>query len=60
MEELHGLYTRWCLMNQNLPGPAEALWAPLAGHRIKPDANTPAVSGPAPLDYIVSSSPDLV
>ena len=59
-EELYGLYINWCLINQDPPEPAEALWADLEGHRIKPDANTLAMSGPAALDYIVSSSPDLV
>jgi hypothetical protein len=59
-EELYGLHTSWCLINQSQPEPAEALWAALAGHRIRPDANTLAMSGPAALDYIVSSSPDLV
>jgi hypothetical protein len=59
-EELYGLYTSWCLMNQHQPEPAEALWVALDGRRIKPDDNTLAMSGPAALDYIVSSSPDLV
>ncbi len=59
-EELYGLYTSWCLMNQHQPEAAEALWAALDGRRIKPDDNTLAMSGPAALDYIVSSSPDLV
>jgi hypothetical protein len=58
-EELYGLYTSWCLINQSQPEPAEALWAALEGRRIKPEDNTLAMSGPAALDYIVSSSPDL-
>ncbi|SDK60569.1 hypothetical protein [Arthrobacter sp. ok362] len=58
-EELYGLYTSWCLINQSQPEPAEALWAALESHRIKPDNNTLAMSGPAALDYIVCSSPDL-
>lgn len=58
-EELYGLYTSWCLINHSEPEPAEALWAALKGHRIKPEDNTLAMSGPAALDYIVSSSPDL-
>ena len=58
-EKLYGLYTSWCLINQRQPEPAEDLWAALEGHRIKPDDNTLAMSGPAALDYIVSSSPDL-
>jgi hypothetical protein len=59
-EELYGLYTSWCLINEIQPEPAEDLWAALAGHRIKPEDNTLAMSGAAALDYIVSSSPDLV
>ena len=58
-EELYGLYTSWCLINHTEPEPAEALWAALKGRRIKPDDNTLAMSGPAALDYIVYSSPDL-
>lgn len=58
-EELYGLYTSWCLINQRQPEPAEALWAALKGHQIKPHDNTLAMSGPAALDYIVASSPDL-
>lgn len=58
-EGLYGLYTSWCLINQGQPEPADALWAALEDRRIKPDDNTLAMSGPAALDYIVSSSPDL-
>ncbi|HEX2923260.1 MAG TPA: hypothetical protein VHS28_04455 [Chloroflexota bacterium] len=59
-EELYGLYTSWCLLNHAEPQPAEDLWAALADHQIRPNANTLAMSGPAAVDYIVSSSPDLV
>jgi hypothetical protein len=59
-EELYGLYTSWCLLNHTQPEPAESLWAALESSRIKPDDNTLAMSGPAAVDYIVSSSPDLV
>lgn len=58
-EELYGLHTSWCPIHQSQPEPAEALWAALEDHSIKPDDNTLAMSGPAVLDYIVSSSPDL-
>jgi hypothetical protein len=58
-EELFGLYTSWCLLNDCQPEPAEALWEALKGRRIETDDNTLAMSGPAALDYIVSSSPDL-
>lgn len=59
-EELYGLYTSWCHINQAQPESAESLWAALDGRRIKPEDNTLAMTGPAALDYIVSSSPDLV
>ena len=58
-EELYGLYTSWCLINHRQPEPAEALWTALRGRQIKPSDNTLAMSGPAALNYIVCSSPDL-
>lgn len=57
--ELYGLYTSWCLINQLQPESAEALWTALKGRRITPGDNTLAMSGPAALDYIVASSPEL-
>lgn len=57
--ELYVLYTSWCLINQLQPESAEALWAALKSPRITPGDNTLAMSGPAALDYIVASSPEL-
>lgn len=59
-DELYGLYTSWCLINQAPPEPPQALWAALKEHRIRPSHNGLAMTGPAATDYILSSVPDLV
>lgn len=59
-DELYGLYTSWCLMNEEEPQAPEALWAALEAHRITPGDNHVGMKGPAATDYIVSSAPDLV
>lgn len=59
-DELYGLYTSWCLINRLEPESPENLWAALQGHRISPDDNTLAMTGPAATDYILASAPDLV
>jgi hypothetical protein len=59
-DELYGLYTSWCLINQTQPEPPQALWAALEEHRIKPGDNALAMTGPAATDYILCSAPDLL
>lgn len=58
-DELYGLYTSWCLINQVNPEPARSLWAALKEHRINPKRNCLAMTGPAATDYILASSPRL-
>ncbi|CAM3130914.1 hypothetical protein PSET11_00247 [Arthrobacter ulcerisalmonis] len=58
-DELYGLYTSWCLLNQQSPSTAHALWAALREHRINPDHNALSMTGPAATDYILSSAPSL-
>ena len=59
-DELYGLYTSWCLINRLEPESPQNLWTALKDHRIRPDENTLAMTGPAATDYILSSAPDLV
>lgn len=58
-DELYGLYTSWCLINQVNPEPARSLWTALKEHRINPKRNRLAMTGPAATDYILASSPKL-
>lgn len=59
-DELYGLYTSWCLLNNEDPRPPESLWQALKAHRIKPADNHLGMKGQAAADYIISSAPDLV
>ncbi|UUL75580.1 hypothetical protein NG819_15500 [Pseudarthrobacter sp. Fe7] len=58
-EELHGLYTAWCIINVCPAESAEALWAALTSRGNMPGNNTLAMTGPAAADYSVSSEPNL-
>lgn len=59
-DELYGLYTSWCLLNNEELHPPEALWEALKGRRIKPEHNHLGMKGPAAVDYIMASAPNLV
>jgi hypothetical protein len=59
-DELYGLYTSWCLINQTQPETPQALWAALEEHRINPGDNGLAMTGPAATDYILASAPELL
>lgn len=58
-DELYGLYTSWCLLNNEEPQPSAALWEALKAHNIMPGHNHVGMKGPAAADYIISSAPDL-
>ncbi len=58
-DRLYGLYTSWCLLNQQAPGGEETFWAAME-HRITPGCNGLRMKGPAAADYILTSSPGLV
>ena len=55
-DELYGLYTSWCLINQPRREPARSLWAALKQHRINPRHNHLTMTGPAATDYILAST----
>lgn len=59
-DELYGLYTSWCLINQTQPEPPAALWASLMELGIDPEDCELAMTGPAAADYIVASAPSLI
>ncbi|MFE4544116.1 hypothetical protein [Arthrobacter sp. NPDC056727] len=58
LDELYGVYTSWCLLNEEQPQDPAALWQALKAHRIRPEHNHLVMKGPAAADYIISSSPD--
>ena len=58
-DELYGLYTSWCLINQDRPQTAQSLWAALKERRINPADNRLTMTGPAATDYILASAPNL-
>ncbi len=67
-DEMYGLYMSWCLMNREQPAGDELFWAAMSNcglHRRRVAAGTsicPGVgmTGPAAVDYILSSQPSLV
>ena len=59
-DELYGLYTSWCLINQTQPEPPAALWASLKEQGIDPEDCELAMTGPAAADYILASAPSLI
>lgn len=59
-DELYGLYTSWCLLQQAQLQAPDALWTALLERGINPDSNNLSMTGPAAADYIVASAPDLV
>lgn len=59
-DELYGLYTSWCLLNNEEPQSPAALWEALRAHKITPRHNHVGMKGPAAADYIIASAPDLI
>ncbi|PNI07546.1 hypothetical protein CXX84_15880 [Arthrobacter sp. AFG7.2] len=58
-DRLYGLYTSWCFINQQKPGPESAFWSAMNA-RIAPGHNGLRMKGPAAADYILASYPGLV
>ena len=67
-DDVYGLYLSWCFLNQEQPGTDKAFCAAMkqlghirrnrgSGHYIWPGL---AMTGPAAVDYILSSQPSLV
>jgi hypothetical protein len=59
-DQLYGLYTSWCLINQSTPAPGTDFWSAMKGHRIRPSDSGLRMTGPAAADYILSTYPVLV
>ena len=58
-DRLYGLYTSWCFINQQTPGPESTFWAAMK-NKIDPARNGLRMKGPAATDYIMTSYPGLV
>ena len=58
-DRLYGLYTSWCFINQQTPGPESMFWAAMK-NKIDPACNGLRMKGPAATDYIMTSYPGLV
>ncbi|MEW1810217.1 hypothetical protein AB0284_05875 [Pseudarthrobacter phenanthrenivorans] len=66
-DEMYGVYVSWCLINAQQPASATALRAAVAreGHRRhhiggRSEWRDITMTGPAAVDYILSSQPSLV
>ena len=66
-DEIYGVYLSWCFLNRETPCPEPSLWAAVDQHAHHDTGNHPgrrvwpglATTGPAALDYILSSQPSL-
>ena len=59
-DQLYGLYTSWCILNQSIPVPGTTFWSAMKGHRIRPSDSGLRMRGPAAADYILATYPALV
>jgi hypothetical protein len=57
---LYGVYTSWCLLFHRRPGPENAFWEAMRKKKIRPGKTPLQITGPAAVDYILSTYPDLV
>jgi hypothetical protein len=57
---LYGLYTSWCLLSQTAPGPENVFWEAMRKRKIRPGKTPLHIKGPAAVDYILSTYPELV
>jgi hypothetical protein len=66
-DEIYGVYVSWCFLNAEAPCPEPSLWAAMNQHTQQKPAHTSgrrvwpglAMTGPAAVDYILSSQPNL-
>lgn len=68
-EEMYGLYLSWCALNGKKPSSDHVFWSAIKelghtrnyhhddGHHLWPGLS---MTGPAAVDYILSSQPDLI
>lgn len=67
-DEIYGVYLSWCLLNAETPRPEPSFWAAMNQHGHPHSGSAPgrrvwpglATTGPAAIDYILSSQPSLL
>jgi hypothetical protein len=59
-DQLYGLYTSWCLVNNSTPARGADFWSAMKGHRIRRSDSGLRMTGPAAADYILATYPALV
>jgi hypothetical protein len=60
-DSLYGLYTSWCRVSRSPIASPGALFTALRDrHGINPSDNCLAMTGPAAIDYILASAPNIV
>lgn len=59
-DQLYGLYTSWCLLNQSAPAAGADFWSAMKAHRIRSSNSGLRMTGPAAADYIMATYPALI
>lgn len=67
-DEMYGVYLSWCFLRQEQPGSEDAFWEAMEGLGFTRTSRSDGryvcpglgMTGPAALDYILSSQPSLV
>jgi hypothetical protein len=59
-DQLYGLYTSWCMLNQSTPVRGADFWSAMRDHRIRSSDSGLRMTGPAAADYILATYPALV
>jgi hypothetical protein len=59
-DQLYGLYTSWCILNQCIPASAGEFWSEMKTRRIRSTDSRLRMTGAAAADYILATRPALV
>ncbi|MCY1235810.1 hypothetical protein D9M72_484390 [compost metagenome] len=59
-DQLYGLYTSWCILNQFIPAAAGEFWSEMKTRRIRSTDSRLRMTGAAAADYILATRPALV
>ncbi|ABK04553.1 hypothetical protein Arth_3175 [Arthrobacter sp. FB24] len=59
-DQLYGLYTSWCMLNQCIPAAAGEFWSEMKTRRIRSTDSRLRMTGAAAADYILATRPALV
>lgn len=59
-DQLYGLYTSWCMLNEFIPATAGEFWSEMKTRRIRSADSRLRMTGAAAADYILATRPALV